>query len=86
MRRGLSTIRLYLLDDRAVDLDHVALIVDRLAAIRQVEEDPPGCRVIYETSDLSEAMRSCAADLDALDPDWRSLFDFSASRAPNRRA
>lgn len=86
MRRGLSTIRLYLLDDRAVDLDHVALIVDRLGSIRDVEEDPPGWRVIYETGDLSEAMAICAADLDALDPHWLSLFDFSASRAPGRRS
>jgi hypothetical protein len=79
--RGTRTLRLYLLDDRTVDLDRVTVLIDRLAARREVGGGVPEWSVRFETADISEAMRVCAAELSALDPRWYEILDFKAQPA-----
>jgi hypothetical protein len=78
-------LRLYLLDDRRVDLDRVSPLIERLARRRDVSGTIPEWRIVYDTGDPSEAMGTCAADLDGIDPRWVEIFDFSAVRRDRLR-
>jgi hypothetical protein len=75
-----TVLRLYLHDDRQIDLDRAVLVVDRLAARRRVEGGSIEWRVSYEVADPSAAMEMCARDLDDLDPRGIEYFDFSVLR------
>lgn len=80
MAQGLSVLRLFLLEDRRVDLDRASILVARLGARRSVSGELPEWFVVYDTDDVSAAMRACAADLEGLDPRWPEIFDFNAMK------
>jgi hypothetical protein len=68
--------------EAAADEDRAALVVDRLAARREVSGGPPDWVVLYEDLDTDAALRQCAADLTAIEGGWPELLDLSA--APSR--
>jgi hypothetical protein len=84
MGSGQQVLRLFLLDPRRADPGQVRL-VDQLGARCRVGDGPQEWRVSYETDDVSEAMRMCATDLDAIDPHWHEILDFSAVESSRRR-
>lgn len=75
---GSGILRLYLLDDRTVDIDRVTLIVDRLGTRREVRGACPEWLVRSDTTDITEAMRACGAELTELDPRWFEILDLKA--------
>ena len=78
MAKGPRVIRLFLVGSRIADRERAELIVDRLAARRPVADGAGEWLVTYGTAGTSEAMRSCEADLTAIDPGWIEILDFAA--------
>jgi hypothetical protein len=81
--RSQVLLRLFLVGPRAADRERADRIVDGLAERRPVSDGMGDWRVIYDSEEISEAMRMCEADLAELDPGWLEILDFAA--VPLRR-
>jgi hypothetical protein len=71
-------LRIYLVGSKVADGRRAEQIVDGLASRRPVSGGAGEWRVVYETEEISEAMRICEADLTELDPGWLEILDFAA--------
>jgi hypothetical protein len=78
MSKGSRVLSLYLVGARTADRERAELLVDRLSSRRRVSGSDDRWSVLYESGDVSEAMRMCEADLSDLDPGWMQVLDFKA--------
>jgi hypothetical protein len=76
--RSRVLLRIYLVGSRVADRRRAEQIVDGLASRRPVSGGAGEWRVVYDTEEVSEAMRICEADLAELDPSWLEILDFAA--------
>jgi len=76
--RSLVLLRIRLVGPRIADRERAESILGLLAARRPLEGGVGEWRVVYDTPEISEAMRMCEADLTELDPGWMAILDFEA--------